>query len=53
MAEAAPTPTVVELDEASVPGALLTDNMAALRMWLLCHGVHAPTSLKKGELINR
>ena len=56
MAEA--TPTVVELDEASVPGAFLSKslqshNVAALRMWLLCHDVQAPTSMTKNQLIER
>jgi len=50
--------TVVELEESDVPGASLSEplvshNVAALRMWLTCHGIKPPSSLKKGELIER
>ena len=46
----------VELDEAFVPGAQLEEpleahTVEALRMWLLCHGVEVPGSLRKAQLI--
>ena len=50
--------TVVELEESDVPGSFLSDllgahNVAALRMWLTCHGLQAPSSLRKAELTAR
>ena len=49
---------VVELTPADIPGANLSTpyeqhTVAALRWWLLCRGIQAPTSLRKKQLIDR
>ena len=48
----------VELTEDDIPGAILDEpleshTMPSLRWWLLCRGVHAPTSWNKPKLISR
>ncbi len=48
----------VQLTEADIPGAFLTDpidrhTMPQLRWWLLCRGVKVPTSWKKQQLVAR
>ena len=51
-------PLVVELSEEDIPGACLSEpleshNVQALKWWLLCRGITAPTAWKKSNLINR
>ena len=51
-------PVVVELSEEDIPGACLSEplesqNVQALRRWLLCRGIRAPTTWKKSDLIKR
>ena len=48
----------VKLNEADIPGAHLDEpfeahNIAALRWWLLCHGIKLTTSLRKHQIIAR
>ena len=48
----------VELTEEDIPGASLEEpldnhNMAALRWWLLCHGITSSTSTRKAQLIDK
>lgn len=48
----------VELDEKDIPGAALSEPfechaVPALRWWLLCRGIKAPTAWKKPQLISR
>ena len=48
----------VTLEAADIPGADLnkpfeTNAMPALRWWLLCRGIKAPSSWKKQQLIDR
>ena len=48
----------VTLTAADIPGAELSQPVekhavAALRWWLLCRGIKAPTSMKKKDLISR
>ena len=48
----------LELSENDIPGARLSEpleshNVQALRWWLLCHGIKAPSSWKKSNLISR
>ena len=50
--------TLPELTEEDIPGAELDEPLEshavhALRLWLLCHGIVAPTSWKKAKLIER
>ena len=52
------SPISVELTEADIPDAALDEPLEAhtipeLKWWLLCHGVHARSSLRKMELIER
>lgn len=48
---------LVGLSEQDIPGAALncekieTYTIAALRWWLLCHGISVRTSLKKAQVI--
>lgn len=47
-----------QLTEDDVPGAKLEEPLEsvivpALKRWLLCHGIHVPTSMKKSKLIER
>ena len=47
---------VVELTDADIPGAHLEEpldshNVTALRWWLSCRGIKAPSSWRKQELI--
>lgn len=49
---------VPQLTEQDIPGAFLDEpleshTIPALRWWLLCHGIQAPTSWKKPKLIAR
>ena len=46
----------VDLTETDIPGASLEEpldsqNIAALRWWLLCHGITPSSSAKKAQLI--
>ena len=46
----------VDLTETDIPGASLKEpldsqNIAALRWWLLCHGITPSSSAKKAQLI--
>ena len=48
----------LELTEDDVQGAKLEEplesvTVTALRIWLLCHGIQAPTSMKKAKLIEK
>lgn len=48
----------VELTEADIPGASLEEpldnqNVAALRWWLLCHGITPSSSARKAQLITK
>lgn len=48
----------VALTAADIPGAELSEPwekhpVAALKWWLLCRGIKAPTSMRKKELIDR
>ena len=50
--------SLVQLTERDIPGAALEEpleghTVPALRWWLLCHGIQAPTSWKKPKLIER
>ncbi len=52
------TSTVDELTETDIPGAILNEplesaTVPALRWWLLCRGIRAPTSWKKAVLIEK
>ena len=47
---------LVDLTETDIPGASLEEptdsqNIAALRWWLLCHGITPSSSAKKAQLI--
>ena len=47
-----------QITEDNVPGAKLEEllesvTVPALKRWLLCHGIHVATSLKKSKLIER
>lgn len=49
---------VDELTESDIPGATLHEPLEsatvhALRWWLLCHGIQAPTSWRKAKLIEK
>ena len=49
---------VVELNEDDIPGAHLSEpfesyNVQALKWWLLCRGIRAPSTWKKSNLISR
>ena len=49
---------VVELTEADIPGATLNEPLERhaipeLKWWLLCHGICAPASIKKQQLLDR
>ena len=51
-------PTVVTLTPSDIPGAVLCDpfeqhTVVALRWWLLCRGIKAPTSWKKQQVVSR
>ena len=53
-----PDPIPVELTEEDIPGAALDEpleakNNAALRWWLQCHGIDAPSSSNKKQLVSR
>ena len=57
---AASTSTVIEvqLTPADIPGADLSEpyeshTIPALKWWLLCRGIKAPSSWKKNQLIQR
>ena len=48
----------LQLTEEDIPGAALQEpleghTVPALRWWLLCHGIQAPTSWKKLKLIEK
>ena len=48
----------VNLTEADIPGASLEEllenqNVAALRWWLLCHGISVSSATRKVQLINK
>jgi len=48
----------VDLTEADIPGASLEEpldsqNVAALRWWLLCHGITPSSSARKAQLITK
>ena len=50
--------TAVELNEDDIPGAHLNEpfeshNVQALKWWLLCCGIKAPSTWKKSNLISR
>ena len=52
------SPTVVNLTESDIPGALLSEPLAShtmpeLRWWLLCRGIKVPTSWNKHKLLSR
>ena len=54
----ATNPVVVELVDEDIPGATLSEpleakNNAALRWWLQCHGIKAPPSWNKKQLVTR
>lgn len=49
---------LVNLTEADIPGASLEEplesqNVAALRWWLLCHGISVSSSTRKAQLITK
>ena len=49
-------PISVELTEEDIPGTALDEpleakNNAALRWWLQCHGIEAPSSSNKKQLV--
>lgn len=57
-AEMSTEDAVVELSPADIPGADLPTpyeqhTVAALRWWLLCRGIQAPTSWRKKQLVDR
>ena len=50
--------SVDELTENDIPGAILHEPLEsatvhALRWWLLCRGIQAPTSWRKAKLIDK
>ena len=52
------SPTVVNLTQSDIPGALLSEPLAShtmpeLRWWLLCRGIKVPTSWNKHKLLSR
>ena len=56
--QAASQATAVELTEFDIPGACLDapmdrHTMSQLKWWLLCHGIKAPSSWKKQQLVAR
>ena len=49
---------IVELTETDIPGAALKEpfdahNVTALRWWLQCRGIKAPSSWRKHQLVSK
>ena len=56
--EAGLSQQVVQLTEVDVPGASLEEPMdkhsiPALKRWLLCRGIEMPSSVRKGQLLDK
>ena len=56
--EGGPSQKVVQLTKVDVPGALLEEPMdkhsiPALKWWLLYRGIEIPSSVRKGQLLDK